>query len=482
MNTSYKRCNPSISSDSWDSWYKQNLKVTKELSILMNKPIEEVTDLLYNLTLQNYNNILNPRRSGWNTKRVPLSRLDVCDRYFNVFDFSGNLRDRRHPRSLILLLQFLQSIIDLNTESEASTSNSTGLGSQNTTSRLPVGGEAATNVNEKYEEFYNNNQEDKVYFMYSKRLGRLIDPEIDKIAVAMDKRITGNNGPRGLIHDQLDNLDNNRSVSIKGVVQRQDDYGNEKQRIRYRSAILSVGGPTLANDRTDNLLTDDKGRRRGHGSVQLMDLRSKRNEFLRHLLAKVNKSDPDRFLKSLGSIDLRGSRIKHAKVKSVAEELAKFYSNVVTDLPRSKSTMEKFKRSSRQQNRSKNKSVQRSTSTVIDENVDRLVLAPRERRYYGEAMPVLYHAPYKDSDRSTWLRRYPDQLRLQEDGQLGMSSVRRYKRDSVQKSIFRARQQYSIHSLNSQIIKFATQDDLHKKSEYKRIFPSASRRNKQSKH
>ncbi|XP_034474980.1 uncharacterized protein LOC117782119 [Drosophila innubila] len=433
MNTSYNRCTPSRN-NTWDKWYKHNLKVTQELSILMEKPISEVAELLYNLTLQNYNNILNPMKSGWNAKRVPLSRMDVCDRYLKVFDLAGNLRDRRHPRSLILLLEFMQSIIGPKTESDSSTSSRLSPTDSTftiaTARKLPVDG-ADTFANKKYKELYN--MEDKVYFMYSKRLGRLIDPDIDKIAVAIEKRISVNNdpvkGPSGTTtsrHCQLGNMDDNRSINVKDVVQRQGDYGNVKdvvqrernygndiQKIRNRSASLSVGGRSLANDRSDFMLNDDKGRRFGHGSVQLMDLRSKRNEILRILLAKVKKADTERFLKSLGSIDLRNPRVKLKKVKSPTEELAKFYSNVVTDVPRTKSTIEKFKKNQ------KYKPVRRPT--IINESVDQLVL-PKERRYYGEAMPVLYHAPYKDSDRSTWMRRYPDQLRMQEDGQLGQSS------------------------------------------------------------
>lgn len=438
MNTSHKRCRPSRRNE-WDEWYAYNMKVIKRLSNLMKKPISEVAELLYNLTLQNYNNILNPKGKSWNSRRVPLSRLDACDRYLGVFDLEGNLRDPRHPRSLILLLEFMQSIIGSETETF--------------TSMVPD-----STANEKYKELYPF-YEDKIYFMYSKRLGRLIDPDLDKIAVAIEKRNLVSNDPShsprsmGMTapqHSQIGNLESDQ--------QRQRDNGyNQIIPNRTVSFLRPVASP-LDTRRSDFLLSDDKGRRRGQGSVQL-DLRSKRAEFLRHLLQKVNKIDSDRFLKSLGSVDLKSPRLKRKKSKIAAEELATYYTDVVTKDPKRKKDQK-----------------QRTGQGATDD----IEIARKERKYFGEPLPVLYHAPYKANDKSTWLRRYPEQLRMQEDGHVGMSSVRRYKRDSVKKSLYNAQQRYSIHSLNSVVnplpnVTFG-HEELRKKPEYKRIFQSTSRR------
>ncbi|KAM8715700.1 hypothetical protein ACLKA7_002706 [Drosophila subpalustris] len=478
-------------SSTWDKWHEHNMKVTQELSILMKRPVLEVSELLYNLTLQNYNNILNPIGKGWNSRRIPFSRFDACDRYLSVFDLNGNLREPRHPRSLILLLEFMQSIIGNDSETETSIRQisrdltfSAGTYSSSTSSKLA---KDSADVNEKYVEKYPYH-EDKTYFMYSRQLGRLIDPDVDKMAAAIERRkLVVNNNPTTTTSTKAitTTINTGKITSSPRESQfgdRDDTPSISDRRVRgdYRNILMSISS---SSNQSDFILTDDKGRRRGQGSVQL-DLRSERAKFLRQILHKIKKSDPDRFLKGLLDLDLKNPQAKQKKAKNETDDLrslAKFYATVVTKRKQStiklKTSTFKFKRLSKEPKLAKNQTAQRTFDDNAKATVQKVAQAnERERKYFGEPLPVLFHAPYDNRDQTTWLRREPNQLRMQEDGHLGRSSVQRYRRDSVQSALYQAKRTYSIHSLNSQVVQFATNVELQKKPEYKRIFPSTSSR------
>ncbi|KRF99259.1 uncharacterized protein Dwil_GK21120 [Drosophila willistoni] len=54
--------------------------------------VEKICQFLYDLTLQKFSRIMNPKMSGWNIYRVPLVQSYTCDLYDGIFDRSGNLR------------------------------------------------------------------------------------------------------------------------------------------------------------------------------------------------------------------------------------------------------------------------------------------------------------------------------------------------------------------------------------------------------
>lgn len=98
------------SADQWDLWHNRNRKICSELANKLDMTVCEVSDLLFNLTFQNYGKILNPVGDGWNVCRVPLCVANVGHCYLDIFDLEGNLRNPTDPKSLYNLLRFLQSV------------------------------------------------------------------------------------------------------------------------------------------------------------------------------------------------------------------------------------------------------------------------------------------------------------------------------------------------------------------------------------
>lgn len=94
------------------SWRERNEEMIQRLAETMDVRPEAIEDFLYELTLQNYSSLLNPRECGWSICKVPLCYPNVCDRYMGIFDRHGNLRDPTHPKSLQGLLQLLEDFLN----------------------------------------------------------------------------------------------------------------------------------------------------------------------------------------------------------------------------------------------------------------------------------------------------------------------------------------------------------------------------------
>lgn len=106
------------SADQWDLWHNRNQKICRELANKLDMTVCEVSDLLFNLTFQNYGKILNPMGDGWNVCRVPLCVANVGHCYLDIFDLEGNLRNPTDPNSLYKLLRFLQSFVQSDPNSD----------------------------------------------------------------------------------------------------------------------------------------------------------------------------------------------------------------------------------------------------------------------------------------------------------------------------------------------------------------------------
>lgn len=103
---------------SWDSWHNRNITICWQLATDLNMTVCEVSELLFNLTFQNYGKILNPKGAGWNICRVPLCVANVGHCYLDIFDLEGNLRDPTDPKSLYKLLRFLHSVVQSDPNSD----------------------------------------------------------------------------------------------------------------------------------------------------------------------------------------------------------------------------------------------------------------------------------------------------------------------------------------------------------------------------
>ncbi|XP_030557412.1 uncharacterized protein LOC115760282 [Drosophila novamexicana] len=433
LHTPCKWCRKARIND-WDLWYGRDIKVFNDLAYTLEKPIHKIAELMYDFTLQNYSDILNPKGKGWNHCRVPLSHGDICERYLSIFDLDGNLRDPTHPRSLFRLLQVIKTI---------STSDIADIAEP--TQSIPIHDLATVRfANEANGNKTNNpvknidldylrtkkSQEPRQFDMYAK-------PDVHSILTQS--------------HASNKPIDHNIKIDTPNV----------------RRATISLHD-------SDLLLVDKKGRRRGQGSNQLDSLRLHQKLILHKMLRKnLKDEDPSRFLAALAKTDLNESSPKQLKRVQAAQHISNFYSATVSDEPKHRHTVQGLK-ARKQEHRPE---LQPAQTNVQQRPV-------KERRYYGESLPVLFHEPYDTNKRTTWLRRHPDQLRMQEDGQVGMARVRRYRRESVMKALQQARNRWSIHSINSPPEEPAVESitGLHKKPEYRRVFSSTSRRVRNSKH
>lgn len=104
--------------DQWDLWHNRNKTICSQLAQNLNMTVFEVSGLLFNLTFQNYGNILNPKGAGWNMCRVPLCVANVGHCYLDIFDLEGNLRNPTDPKSLYKLLRFLHSVVQSDPNSD----------------------------------------------------------------------------------------------------------------------------------------------------------------------------------------------------------------------------------------------------------------------------------------------------------------------------------------------------------------------------
>ncbi|XP_064535443.1 uncharacterized protein LOC135426318 [Drosophila montana] len=416
----------------WDLWYGRNLKVFKELAYTLEKPVAEIAELMYNITLQNFSHILNPKGKGWNHCRVPLCRSDICDRYLSIFDLEGNLRDPTHPRSLFRLLQVIKTISTSDNADIAEPPQSSPIHQLAT---IPFAQEVQGN--KTYNPLKN------IDFEY---LGNIKANELWQFDMY----------GKADVHPTPSRV----HASSKPI--------ERPYNISFNAAKLERKSISLLN--SDLLLLDKRGRRRGQGSKQLGSLRLNQKLILHKMLQKnLNDEDPRRFLDALAKTDLNESPSKQLQHAKAVKQISNFYSDIVSDEPKHRRTGAGFK--ARKQER-------QPESQPAETDVQKS--PARERRYFGESLPVLFHEPYDTNKRTTWLRRHPDQLRMQEDGQVGMARIRRYRRESLLKAMQLARTRWSIHSINSPPEEPVV-PELHKKPEYRRVFSSTSRRFRKSK-
>lgn len=66
------------------------------------------------------------------------------------------------------------------------------------------------------------------------------------------------------------------------------------------------------------------------------------------------------------------------------------------------------------------------------------------RVYYGDPLPVLLHEPFNREKPWTWLRRHPQQMRMDEKGQVTQGNIRRYRRQTVEQMMQKAKERSSV--------------------------------------
>lgn len=262
-------------------WLKKNIAIFNELAYKLNISVIDVSDLIFNLTFQNYAKILNPIGAGWNTCRVPFSIPDIGDRYLSIFDLEGNLRNPTDPKSLFILLKFLQSIV-------------------------------------KSERIVHSN----------------IREYIESMKTPLDINYEYNIRLRRLVHTTAIDVEDQNIENIENDVDNNTKLGPHRMpNLKYR-----IKGDSNKLTMEDLLLLDTAGRRRGHGSRQLNELRT---NALGQLLKKVEKGDPEKFMSALASLmlpdlDKGKKKRKETKIKTkrISQTISKDYNRIATSISR----------------------------------------------------------------------------------------------------------------------------------------------------
>ncbi|XP_032597803.1 uncharacterized protein LOC6570230 [Drosophila grimshawi] len=365
----------------------------------------------------------------WNNCRVPFACPAVCDRYVDIFDLDGNVRDPANPWNLSKLLKLMQAILKLTDVNRINEPTNNAIRADLCRSKKRDGGHM------KIERSLKVASEQMPNSSAARRLKASKKEEDSKEEHVLDAEIPTNGSPL--------NASSRVATPLNAT-----SHGAYPMRVFGERAHRLLA--------SDLLLTDRKGRRHGHGSPQLDNLRSEQHRILNEIFRNLSRMDPERFLEALTGADLTeedAKLMKGEKVNVSVKDVSAFYTKVVAGSDK----IEQLKEA-------------KQTGRPI-----------RERRYFGEPLPVVFHAPYDPNNQATWLRRHPDQLRLQPDGRLGMSSVQHYRRDSVLKALKIASERYSIHSLNNLKVE-RTRTALQHKSEYQRVFrPSSGRHPKKLK-
>ncbi|XP_068150956.1 uncharacterized protein [Drosophila tropicalis] len=375
-------------------WCRRNSKMIFNLSNKLGKSAEDVAVFLYDLTLQNYSQIINPKKSGWNQcNRVPFTQPFVCDGFLSLFDDRGNIRNPTNPRSLNRLLRIFQRLT----------------------------------TDERKDVIHGRIRKDQSAFKKEQQTNIFgFDEDLPSIGInKVRARVPLASPLEDEESNQFPNKPRNRPRASVGV------------RNNFRDSTLK--------------LTDEKGRRRGKGShaFQLGALRGKSAQFLRFLVARVKESqslnaEPKDVIKAIDELHIHESAKRRRRLtgnrrhKHEANGIADLYNAVVS------------KDIGKDRLRLRLKPSLPTKEVGQFANQLKAMHTNKERRYFGEQVPVLYHEPYDGNNMSTWMRRHPSQWRLLADGRtISGGSIRRYRRESVQRDWEKASRRYSLHSLVS---------------------------------
>lgn len=364
----------------WENYHKRNVNVAHQLAQKLEKPVTEITKLMYNITVQNYSQILNPIGGVLRKWEVPFVSADACDKFLTIFDLDGNLRNPSHPKSLFKLLQLMQHISRWGSSSyssRAQLANSQYVANMKFASSYP---KISSNFFEQVYKIGKLNrkpqQQQRKYSSIGERYTSAISNHIryaDNINTEREQKLKKKTFQK-VRHALLPRSKSKISLISKSNIGRFKNLSKFYTSRAKKSAKLSLA----------ELMTDDKGRRRAFGIMELDMLKSKQKFFLRLLLEKNMKDKADELINALVETEL-GDPLKHQyRENSVAAEISSFYSAVVAKHGHYKRAQIKW-------------------DLPFDMKSETLL-----QRYNNVKLPtmdrvfIVYHAPYNDNNPSAW--------------------------------------------------------------------------------
>lgn len=382
-------------------WFDVHKHIILSLAITLNRPPDVVLDFLYNLSMQNFRNILEPFRSYPPSYcNVPFANGNICTQYMSIFDTRGNVRNPFHRNSLAMLIRLMQIVLSNKPRSRHS----------------PIDD-----------------------FFVEPHLQRDRDAERAKRAGIDSSSAARQNGRRRLREANFRAQENRRLLynEVTDLIYKNRDVG---------ATFWEAVEPMTLEDFDFNL--DEYGISSAFTAMQaeeltaLIDLLNQRTLVTRHL---------DDLLDGIKALKLEGPNMKKTSrvsaERTFVRELSKNYNETV-QAQSSKGNLKPLSSAHRRMLAGR-KPIHHARN---HSNLPKRTVGPKERMYLGEQIPVLIHEPYDPHKPWTWMRRHPKQTRLDlKAGQLKANNVniRRYQSNSLKDKIEKSQETASVHTVFS---------------------------------
>ncbi|KAM8717698.1 hypothetical protein ACLKA7_004404 [Drosophila subpalustris] len=445
-----------------DYWYDANSNIIKALGRATNLHGDVVFEFLYALTLQNFARVLNPQAQGWNNARVPLSNFDSCDYYMGIFDCNGNVRNPYHPESLLKLLSVMQLVLrqeksrDCGSKRQVSNAISI-LGmtreeknlelNRRIAERAGFGPDSLARANglrrrfrmgEKYRleglrGAVNPQLGQSTWNSYSKSFAQIFGPLANKLETS--------GGPRPNGNSQVVGNGTNVFCDKDSAPARGQDRAKELAQRRELNKLLF--GENIEALIKECAFSD-----------------SLRCQELRCLISSVKqktsiKADVNSLVSALKDMDLNMAvKDEDALRRGLHNKLSKDYSRMTTrrqhgsyGVPPPRSLLHPELQNENEHPAHDKAPARRPIRRKIVVHEEKPI---KVNYYYGGQIPVLAHEPFDRSAPRSWMRRHPKSSRMNENDEIvETGSIRRYKRQTVQRQFDEARLRHSVRSIYS---------------------------------
>ncbi|XP_017014061.2 uncharacterized protein [Drosophila takahashii] len=374
-------------------WRQRNQVEIQQLAKVIGYCPEQIDGFLFELSLQNYNHLLNPKGCGWDACNVPLCFPDVCDRYMAIFDHHGNLRNPIQSKALDSLLPMLL-------------------------------------------DYLNDDRRDLPKYPFSHQANGLESSleSSDWIIHTFGSSVLPQRVKNTINNHDLQTVERMEPESESEKASLEDLRKKKKKKTFGRKSLFLNDELALAYAKPDEyveLLMKDLGRHRLKGSYvgPVGDLRTARIRILiRELIEKKGTNITYEDLrKALKKVDLewkRTAKADYKREKKTAVEISKLYNAIVQ--------------------RNSEQPIRPFVLGKVRDNYPKVPRASKlPRRYLADQVPILFHEPFDPKKHWTWQPRHPRQTRLNSKNKFSTSRI---KRGSVKDQIDQYADRYSIHS------------------------------------